>query len=141
MRLEKVILSFIAIGIGLFVAGAVFFVYQLVRTIPPSKVPTITITNPTPTPATSSLLTISSPADESVTTSRSLTITGKTVPDATLELTTPTDDQVTTPASTGDFSLTTVLQDGENLITVMAITPDGQETVQTFTVTSSTEDF
>ncbi len=141
MKLEKVILSFIAISIGLFVAGAAFFVYQIVRAIPQNKIPTISITNPTPTPSNAVQLSVDSPADESVITSRSLTITGKTVPDATLELTTATDDQVVTPTSAGTYSLTTVLQSGENLITITAIAPDGQESQKTFTVTSSTEDF
>jgi hypothetical protein len=134
-------LSFVAIGIGLFVAAGAFFIYQSLRSLPQNKIPTITLNNPTPTPQEAVLLSIDSPADESVQSSRNLTISGKTDPQATLILNTDSDDQVVTPTSTGNFSLTTIIDTGVNIIHLTAVTPDGQENKKTFTVSSTTEDF
>lgn len=141
MRAERIILSFIAVIFGLLVAGVAFFIYQSTKTISPSKITTVTINQPTPTPIPSVLLTIDQPANESVVNIKSITISGKTTPDATLVLTTDTDDQVDTPASNGNYAITTTLNDGANQITITAIAPDGQETKKTITVTYSTEEF
>lgn len=141
MKTERILLAFIAVVVGLLVAGIAFFVYQTTKAIPPSKIPTITISNPTPTPQANIFISLAQPADESVVDKRSLTITGKTNPDATIVLNSQTDDQVVTPSSSGNFSITTTLDDGENVFTLTAINNVGEETTKTFTVTYSTEEF
>ncbi len=141
MKTEKIVLSFIAILAGLLVAGIAFFIYSATKSISPGKVPTITITSPTPTPAANVLLTVEQPADESVTPQRTITITGKTTPGATLVLTTQSDDQVVTPTTIGDYSITTTINPGANYITLTAISPSGEEVTKQFTVTSSSEEF
>jgi len=141
MRTERFVLSFIAVVIGLLVAAAAFFIYQSTRSINPNKIPTITIANPTPTPSPNIYLTIDQPLDERVQTKRAITVTGRTAPDATLILTTATDDQVVSPTSTGNYSLTTTLADGENSITITAISATGEEIKKSITVTSSSEEF
>src|ERR1700736_5850174 len=96
MKTEKVVLSFIAVIVGLLVAGIAFFIYQSTKTIPPSKLPKITINSPSPTitlPPTTVVLSIEQPADESVMNKRSITITGHTNPDAVIVVNTATDDQ------------------------------------------------
>ena len=127
MKTERVVLAVIAIIVGLAVAGIAFFIYQSTKTIPANKTQTIKIVTPTPTPSTISLLSIDSPADESVVSTRSITISGKTANDATIVLNTATDDQVVSPASNGNYSLTTTLANGENLITITAIAANGDE--------------
>jgi hypothetical protein len=141
MKWEKIILSFIAIVIGLFVASAAYFLYQTIKSVPAAKIPKISITLPTPTPENTVLLTIDSPTDESVITDRSIVISGQVDPSATLELHTNTDDQVTTSSATGKYSLTTLLQDGVNVITIIATLPNGQQNRKTLTITSSSEEF
>ena len=141
MKTERVVLAVIAIIVGLAVAGIAFFIYQSTKTIPSDKTQTIKIVTPTPTPAPSSLLSVDSPADESVVPTRSITISGKTTADATIIVNTSTDDQVVAPAANGNYSLTTTLADGENLITITAIGANGDEVTKTITVTSSLEQF
>lgn len=141
MKTECVVLSFIAVIFGLLVAGVVFFIYQSTKTISPSKITPITINLPTPTPLPGVLLTIDQPANESVVNTKSITLSGKTTSDATLVLTTDTDDQVVSPAQNGNYAITTTLGDGTNQITITAISPDGQETKKTITLTYSTEEF
>jgi len=141
MKTERIILSFIAVIFGLLVAGVAFFIYQSTKTISPTQVKSITITQPTPTPVPSTLLTIDQPINESVVNTKGITLSGKTTPDATLILTTDTDDQVVTPAANGNYAITTTLNNGANQITITAIAPDGQETKKIITVTYSTEEF
>ncbi|HEX8965252.1 MAG TPA: hypothetical protein VF820_02380 [Patescibacteria group bacterium] len=141
MKTERVVLSVVAIFIGLLVAGVAFFIYQSTRSLNPSKISTITISNPTPTPALDIYLTVDSPIDESVQDTKPLTITGKTTPGATIIVTTDASDQVVTPATNGNYSITTTLDSGENIITLTAISQSGSEVQKTITVTYSTEDF
>jgi hypothetical protein len=141
MKTEKVVLSFIAVLLGLVVAGIAYFVYQSTKSIPSSKIPTITIAQPSPTPQSSVILSVDQPTDNAVVTSRTLTINGKTNPDATIILTTSSDDQIVTPASNGNYSVTTTIASGENQILVTAIGSNGEETSKKITITYSTEDF
>jgi len=142
MKVEKIILSFVAVLVGLLVAGVAFFLYQSTKTLSPNQARQTNITLPTPTPKLATFLTIDSPVDESVTNSQSITISGKTTGDATIILTTPTTDQVIIPVpSTGNYSATTTIQNGENEIIVTSIAPNGDEVEKKFTITYSTESF
>ena len=53
----------------------------------------------------------------------------------------PVDEDVVKPAGTGDFSTTINIDSGENNIEITAISPNGEETRITKTVTFSTEEF
>lgn len=142
MKAERIVLSFIFILLGLLVAGGGFYLYQLTKTIPDSKLNTVTVKSPTPTPDLSGdLLTLDSPSDESVVDNRIITISGKTTPDATIIISTDTADQVVKPTTTGTFSLTQTVGTGTNLIEVRAIFADGLEKKINRTVTFSTESF
>lgn len=142
MKAERVILSFVAILIGLLVAGGVFFVYQLTRQLPPEKTRAITLKNPpTPTPQTPSQLSIIQPKDEEVFNKKTITITGKTTPDATIVVTSVNDDQVVKPTRSGDFTVTHTISDESTIITIIAIFPDGREERIIRTVNFTTEEF
>lgn len=141
MKTERFVLSVIAVVIGLLVASAAFFIYQSTRSLSPNKIPTITIANPTPTASPNIYLSIDQPADQSVQNKKILNISGKTTPNATIIITTAATDQVVSPTSTGNYSVTTTLDSGENLITITAISATGEEIKKTITVTYSTEDF
>lgn len=144
MRTEKAVLSFIAVMIGLFVAGVAFFIYQSTKAVSPSALPKITINSPSPTtiqvPITVAL-SITQPVDGSVVDTKSITITGKTNPDATIIISTPISDQVVQPTTLGDYSITQTLDSGVNEITLLAIGSNGQEVSKKIAVTYSTEDF
>lgn len=140
MKAEKLLLSFFAVLGGLIVAGVGFYLYQSTKTIPPSQIKNIKITSPTPT-STPVLLTLDSPQDESVTNNRTVTVSGKTDPNATIIISTDSIDQVINPSSTGAFTTTVVIDSDENIIHILSINAQGQETEKIVTVTYSTEDF
>lgn len=139
MKKERVVLSFVAVLIGLLVATIIFYLYQATKTITPSKITNITI-KPSPTLAPF-FLSIDSPIDESVVSNKILPINGKTESNATVVIITPVDQQVVSPSSVGDFSTTVTLDNGENNVEITAIGADGQETKVDKTVTYSTDNF
>lgn len=140
MRIEKIILAVAAVLAGLFVAGIAFYIYQTTRTLSPSSIKTITL-KPSPAAGPDVPLAVDSPLDESVTTSRVVTVSGKTDPQATVVVTTDTNDTVVSPASSGAFSLTVTIASGENRILVTSILPNGQESQKQLTVSVETDDF
>ena len=141
MKTERIVLSFIAVVIGLLVAGVAFFIYQSTRIIPNAKIPKISVTHPSPTPANATTLSIDKPEDQSVVSEKNITVSGKTQNNATLIVTASGSDQVVSPTSNGSYSVSVLLDGGENLITVTAISPNGDEIKKTITVTYSTEEF
>ena len=141
MKAEKIIFSFVAVLFGLLVAFGAFYFYQSTRAISPNKIRTISVANPTPTPPSSVYLTVSSPADEAVVNSKTLTISGKVSPNAIVAILTPTDQQIVTPTKDGSYSVTTTISDDENIIEITAIGPNGDEQKIVRTVTFSTEEF
>lgn len=144
MKAEKVILSFVAVLVGLIAAGVAFYLYQATRTIPSPKTKAISVV-PSPTVAPLSdkehLLKIDNPKDEAVFNKKLITISGKTVNGAVLTVSTEDNDQVVKPADNGDFTLTMAIPDGTSIMQISAIFPDGTEKKETRTVTFSTESF
>lgn len=143
MNKEKIILSIIAILLGLFVAGGAFYLYQMTRTIeePDNTTQALPTATPTPLSAKNNFLMINEPRDEQVLTKRIVTIKGKTTTDTTIIVSSPNLDQVITPTKNGDFSVTHNLEKGVNLLKITAIFADGKEQTITRTVTSTTEEF
>lgn len=143
MKAERVILSFIALLIGLGVAGGIFYLYQSTKIVQtPGNKPLPTIVLPSPTPdASSDLLVIDKPKDEDVLTSSTVTISGKTESDATIIVDSGSDQQAAKPTGNGSFTLTISLEEGENLIRILAKFPDGTEKIEQRTVTVSSESF
>jgi len=140
MKTEKVILSFIAVLVGILVTGGAFYLYQSTKT-PSQTSKKIVISKPTPTPQPSVFLTIKNPQDEGVVSKRVVPISGTTSKDATVVIISPLDQEVLSPTSGGDFSTTINIDDGENLIEITAISSAGEETTITRAVTFSTEEF
>src|SRR5690242_2126101 len=97
MRAERVILSFIAVIIGLIAAGVAFYFYQMTKVVPQNKANPVNITATipvSPTPDNANLLTVDTPKDEQVFDKKVITITGKTRNDATIVVTSEDSDQV-----------------------------------------------
>lgn len=142
MKTERIILSLIAIFVGLLVAGGAFYIYQMTKQIPQDKSDSITIkSHATPTPASSGYLVIDTPKDESLTDRKTITISGKTIIGSTIIVSTEAGDQVVKPTSTGTFSVTQTIDTGTNIIGVKAIFPDGNEKTVQRTISYITEDF
>jgi hypothetical protein len=141
MKQERVILSFVAVLIGLLAAGLAFYFYQSTKTVSNPNQITLTAPSPTPTPRPTVYITISNPNDETIVSSKTLTINGKTNPNATIIIYTSGDQQVIQPSTQGDFSTSIAIDDGENLIKITSILPGGEITSVQRTVTYSTENF
>lgn len=141
MKAERLILSLVAIVIGLLVAGGAFYLYQMTKTLPPQETKAITISHPTPTPDTGNFLVLDSPKDQEVVTKKTISLSGKTLPDATIIISSESDDQVIKPARSGSFTATHTIGDDSNLLTVIAVFPNGEEQTIMRTVNFSTEEF
>ena len=70
-------------------------------------------------------LALSQPSDEEVVNDKTLSINGKTNPNATVIIITNADQQVIQPSTQGDFSTTITLNDGQNLIQIRSILQTG----------------
>ena len=141
MKQERVILSFIAVLIGLLVAGVAFYFYQSTKVVQDTKVAITNQIQPTPTPKPTIYLSVTNPEPETVVNNKTLQILGSTNPEASVIIITSSDQEVLQPSTTGNFSTTIILDSGENLINIESILPDGEQTTVLRTVTYSTEDF
>lgn len=141
MKKEKLILSFIATLFGLLVAGIIFYFYQTSNIAPNSDTKTVPIISPTPTPVPTISLTLDSPKDEEVVDNRALTVSGKTQSNAIVVVIINSSEDIVTPLANGDFSTTINLDDGENILEVTAIAPNGESSTIKMTVTYSLEEF
>jgi hypothetical protein len=141
MNKEKIILSFIALLVGLFVAVGGFFLYQKTKAISPNKITKIVATSPSPSPKEESFLKVDSPTDESVVASASVKVSGQTKPDAKILIVTQTTQQSADPTGTGSFSATVGVESGQNIIHIIATMPNGQTFTVKRTVTVSSENF
>lgn len=142
MKTERIILSLIALFVGLLVAGGAFYIYQMTKQIPQDKSDTITIkSHPTPTPNSNDYITVDTPKDEQIVDRKTITISGKTLPNSTLIISTEGDDHVVKPTATGTYNVTATIDDGVNLLSITSVFPDGTEKTVRRTVSYSSEDF
>ena len=141
MKQERVILSFIAVFIGLIVAGIAFYFYQSTKTVSTSKSERLENPTPTPTQNPSLFLQVFEPKDEQIVDRKTVTISGKTKPEATVVILTTSGEEIIEPSREGDFNTTIQIGNGVNFIKIQAIAPNGQsQTVQRI-VSYTTEDF
>ena len=141
MKKEKVILSFIAVAVGLLCAGIAFYFYQSSKVIPPSKTKTVSVAIPTPTIKPSQFLIINEPTDEEVVDNKTVTVSGQTTAGSAVAIYTDSTQQVIQPSQTGTFSTTVTIGSDENLITITSFAPNGEEQTVHRIVTFSSEDF
>lgn len=141
MKAERIILSLIAIFVGLLVAGAAFYLYQMTKQVAPDNNSITIKSHPTPTSNSGDFLVIESPKDESIADRRTITISGKTLPNATLIISSEESDQVVKPTTTGTFSVTQTIDSGVNIISTTAVFADGTEQTLKRSVTYTTDDF
>lgn len=143
MRKEQIVISFIAVAIGIVVSATAYFFYQNSKNnkLKETKVVSEIDTTPTKKPEEKSILSVDTPKDEDVVTSKTVSVSGKTVPSAIVAIQTAINDQVITPSANGSFSVTVDLDSGVNEITFTAIDEDGTQSVVRRTVTYSKEEF
>jgi hypothetical protein len=140
MKNEKLILSIAAILFGLVVAGIAFFIFQTTKTVP-ANTKIVSIVSPSPTPLPSISLTLDRPKDEEVVNDKVLTVSGKTQSNAVVVVLTDSSEDVVSPSADGAFSTTVNLSDGQNMLEVSSIAPNGESVIIKKTVTYSQEEF
>jgi len=141
MRKEKIILSIAAAVIGIFVALVGFFLYQSTKKVNPSEIKKISINSPSPTPSPGIFLNVERPRDEEVVDERIITVSGKTVPLAKIVILTQGSEEAAVAAANGNFSTEITLSSSENIIEIIAISPNGEVTIVKRVVTYTTESF
>lgn len=141
MKTERILLSLLAVVIGLLVAGIAFFVYENTRTNRKPQTKTASVLAPTPTLKPAIFLTLDQPKDEEVVTNRNISVSGKTANDAIVVVLTNSEEQVLVPKADGNFSTTVALKDGQNLIETTAIAENGESESVLRVVTFTTEEF
>lgn len=141
MKTEKLILSFIATLFGLLVAGIAFYLFQSTKIVPNSTMKTVSFASPAPTSMPSIFLTLDQPKDEEVVNSKVLIVSGRTSSNAVVIVITDSSEDVITPSSNGDFSTTVNLDEGQNILEVISIAPNGESIKIKRTVTYSQEEF
>lgn len=141
MKTEKIVISFIAVFVGVIVAAIAFYIYQSTKVVSNTQTKTVSIPPATPTPKATIYLSLEKPVEGEVFDKKVVTVSGKTVPGSLVIISTNIDDQVVSPSSIGNFSATATIDDGGNRIYVTSIAPNGEEISQSRTVTFSTENF
>lgn len=142
MKTEKIILSFIATLFGLLVAGIAFYLFQTTKTVPNTNTKAASIIiSPAPTPLPSVSLVLDQPKDEEVVDNKTLIVSGKTQGNAIIIIILDSLEDVVTPAANGSFSTTVNLSDGQNVLEVISIAPNGESMRVKKTVTYSEEEF
>lgn len=102
----------------------------------------ITTNNPSPAPTTTASklsLTITSPEDELVVTSGTLTVAGLTTPGSIISLSTDKSETIVTADAKGDFNGQVELAEGTNVVTITSFTTEGETIEKQITVVYSTE--
>lgn len=141
---EKIIIIFIALGLGLIITTGIFYLYQTTKTIPKNQNDTSGKSQKveSPTPSKSSLfLSVEEPSDEAIVDRRTIQVKGKTNPDNLIIVSSNSDDIVASPASDGGFSVTINIEAQTNKIKTKVISPTGESLSDEKTVTFFTEDF
>jgi hypothetical protein len=141
MKTEKIVLSLIAVLFGLLVAGALFYLFQASKTVSNTTTKAISFASPTPSPFPSIFLTLDRPKDEEVVSKKILIVSGKTSSNAIVTVITDSSQDVITPSTNGDFSTTVSLDEGQNVLSVISIAPNGESVAAKKTVTYSQEEF
>ncbi|OGH25030.1 MAG: hypothetical protein A3B47_02970 [Candidatus Levybacteria bacterium RIFCSPLOWO2_01_FULL_39_24] len=141
MKKEKLILSVVAVLFGLLVAGFAFYLFQTTKTVPDTNTKTISFASPAPTISPSISLVLDRPKDEEVVDSNVLIVSGKTQSNAVVVVITDSSEDVITPSATGNFSTTVNLDNGQNILEVISIAPNGESVTSKKTVTYSQEEF
>lgn len=140
MTKEKLILSVVAIFIGLLAASIIFYLYQGTKSLPKELQKTVFV-KPTETPKPLVLLVVDEPKDEKIYDTKVIKIIGKTEPDALIVILTENSEDVLNPAKNGDFSTTVTLENGANLIQITAVNKKGETNTVERTASYSSENF
>lgn len=134
MNKDALLATLIGFGIGLLITGLLLAGPNLLKFLPPIKLPTISFTqqkkntpSPTPTPAQFAV-TIESPLPDSIENNEILLLSGTTTKGATVVIAGPTDETVVTVKDDGKFAGKVTLVEGKNDVVVTSYLDSKQAT-------------
>lgn len=137
MRKEVII----AILLGLLVGLAITYgFYSARRALERPNNPTVS-PSPSPSASTNSSLVLHAPADESVTSTPEVTVTGNSLANAYVVVFINDVETLTNADQTGAFSVSGTLQAGSNIISVHSLDENGADTAVEHTVILLTNEF
>lgn len=140
MKKEVILAIAIGFALGLVITFGIWTANKSLKNLPqPSPTTTSLVPSPTPTSQqTTNQLTISAPEDELLTSSDTVTLSGKAPTGSTVIVTYEDGEKVLTTDASGNFTTSIDLISGFNIITVYAYDISGNESSQSLTVTYST---
>lgn len=141
MNKEKLLLIFGAAFVGIIVASVLFFVYQSTKKITDSDQKTLNIEDVSNDEDSSISLIIDEPKDEAVVDVRTIKVIGKTEPNSKILVVSQSSEEAGVASNNGNFSMDISLSNDENIIEIIAVTPEGEVIKTRRIVTFSTQDF
>lgn len=139
MRKEVVIAIILGFALGLVITFGIWKANKALKKEEPEAVPTVAeevTPEATPTPAFS--LEIISPADESISDKRKITITGKTQPGSVVAIAAELGEELVETDEVGNFKVEVSLISGINEIEITAFGPEGDEASRSLNIVYST---
>lgn len=123
---------FLAIVVGIIVGlGITFGLFSVRERIFPNttalEINTSRQQNPTPTPTAQRSLNIQQPENNLLTDQSTVKIVGRALPDSYITVLGQADEYITIADKDGDFAQDIELELGGNQVTVIAISPDGEQ--------------
>jgi len=154
MNKDAFLATLIGFGVGLLVTGIVLFGPALFKNVKFPKLPTIAFPqlgkpNVSPTPSTETLkdqtplshsVSIDSPLSDSLETNEKILISGATSAEATVVISSDTEDVIVLATDDGKYAGKITLVEGQNTISVTAISKDKKESSKTVTVYYTAEE-
>ena len=122
---ETILVGIAGFALGLVAAWAVWTLPQIVS----KKGSSVIMKQPVASslPSTSFFMQVDKPANDSISSTNQLTVSGKTSTGATIVVSSINDDQVIEASGDGQFSLPVNLEEGSNEIVITAYSPSGNE--------------
>jgi len=144
MKKEVILAIAIGFALGLVITFGIWTANKSLKNLPKASQPTPTseavAATPASTPSSNQTisLTISSPADESLTNSNKTTVSGTTVANAIVVIFSEDSQQIVSADDKGNFTADMGLVGGYNTIRVAAFDFSGNTTEQSITITYTT---
>lgn len=145
MKKEVILAIVIGFGLGLVITFGIWIANRSLKNLggpkPAASPETVLTTTPSPNPSptvSSSGLIISTPADEALVIDPNIKVTGTTARGNTVIVMHENGQEAVTVDANGNFSDAVKLLGGYNTITVVSVSPTGEQTAKTLTVTYTT---
>lgn len=141
MRKEILLAIVVGIGAGLGITYAMYTLRQrLARNNTAETIQESRQMAATPTPGPMTMLTLQQPDQDTLTDEESIQVIGRSTPGSHIVILAEDTELITTADQDGDFAQTVPLVAGGNRITILAISPDGQQESLVRNVVYSTAD-